>query len=68
MRAFLSKIIPFDEPQADASALLFNAGSRKRRLRVDAMIACTALAAGAKLATSNISDFKTFRPHGLQFV
>ncbi len=68
MRAFLKEIIPFDEPQANASAHLFNAVNPKRSLRVDAMIAGSALAAGAKLATNNVRDFNAFVPHGLQLV
>ncbi len=65
IRAFLQDIIPFDEPQATAAASLFNAAGRKRALRVDAMIAATAMVAGAALATNNRSDFNAFVPHGL---
>lgn len=66
MRAFLEQIVPFDEPQAIAAARLFNATRRKRSLRVDAMIAGTAIAAGAILATTNRMDFTAFVPHGLK--
>jgi len=65
MRTFLQQIIPFDKAQATAAAQLFNATGRKRTLRVDAMIAGTALAAGATLATNSQSDFAAFIPHGL---
>lgn len=65
MRAFVQQIVPFDEPQAATAARLFNAIDRTRRLRVDAMIAGTAVAAGAVLATSNRKDFRVFEPHGL---
>lgn len=57
-----------DEPQAKEAARLFNAVKRKRSLRVDAMIAGTATAAGAKLATDNRSDFTLFSSHGLQLI
>ena len=65
IRAFLHDIIPFDEPQANAAASLFNAAGRKRGLRVDAMIAATAVVAGAAMATNNHSDFAAFVPYGL---
>lgn len=68
IRAFLSDILPFDEPQAIAAAHLFNATGRKRGLRVDAMIAGAAMAAGASLATNNRTDFALFEPHGLKLV
>ncbi len=68
IRAFLFEIVPFDEKQVRAAALLFNATGRKRNLRVDAMIAGTAIAAGAKLATNNRADFELFVPHGLELV
>lgn len=68
MRAFLADIVPFDEPQALASAKLFNATGRKRALRVDAMIAATALVAQASLATQNQTDFAAFVSSGLKLV
>jgi len=69
IRAFLSGgISAFEEVQATEAARLFNATGRIRRLRVDAMIAATAIAASARLATSNTEDFKTFVPRGLKLV
>lgn len=68
IRAFLTAIIPFAESHAAEAARLFNAIARKRSSRVDAMIAGTAIAAGARLATNNRADFKPFLPHGLQLV
>jgi len=67
-RAFLSEILPFSEPQAVASARIFNATGRKRRLRVDAMIAGTAIVAQAQLATANHDDFTPFLAHGLELI
>jgi len=61
-------IISFQSPQAVAAADLFNLGNRKRSLRVDAMIAATAITAGTPLATNNLSDFEVFVPHGLELV
>jgi predicted nucleic acid-binding protein len=69
MHAFLSAgVIAFEEVQAIEAARLFNAIGRVRRVRIDAMIAATAILAGATLATSNKADFKTFVPHGLELV
>jgi predicted nucleic acid-binding protein len=65
MRAFLTELVSFGEDQAAESARLFNATGRKRALRVDAMIAGTAVAARARLATNNRDDFKPFTAHGL---
>ncbi len=65
MRSFLEEIIPFDDAQASTAAHLFNAAGRKRGLRVDAMIASTAIIAGAVLATNNHKDFQPFVAHGL---
>jgi predicted nucleic acid-binding protein len=69
VRGFLSGgVIPFEEVQGIEAARLFNAVGRTRRLRTDAMIAATAIVAGARLATSNAEDFKAFVPHGLAIV
>ena len=58
-------ILTFGEIEAGESARLFNAAGRVRRLRVDTMIAATAVAAQAELATSNTADFSVFKPFGL---
>ncbi|MHB8522991.1 MAG: type II toxin-antitoxin system VapC family toxin [Limisphaerales bacterium] len=68
MRAFLREIVSFAEPQANEAARLFDAVRRKRTLRVDAMIAATATAAGATLATNHRTDFSIFVAHGLQLI
>lgn len=69
MLAFLTKgIIPFETSQAQIAAQLFNAVKRPRRLRVDAMIAATAISQEARLATLNTEDFKPFVPHGLKLM
>jgi predicted nucleic acid-binding protein len=69
MRAFLAGgISAFEEPQATEAARLFNAVGRIRHLRVDAMIAATAIVAGARLATANSQDFVAFTPYGLMIV
>lgn len=59
------RIIPFTHAEAELAARLFNAVGRRRALRYDCMIAATAIAAGAELATRNADDFRLFVPHGL---
>jgi predicted nucleic acid-binding protein len=67
MQAFLTGgIIPFTAEQARVAAELFNLAQLPRRLRVDAMIAATAISRQAALATLNAADFKIFAPHGLE--
>lgn len=68
IRAFLSRIVPFDEGEAIESARLFNAIGRNRKYRVDAMIAGTAIATSARLATNNQADFEPFVPYGLELI
>ncbi len=68
MRAFLTEIVPFGEEQAETAAQLFEAAGRKRALRVDAMIAATAMVAQAKLATNNRNDFRKFADSGLMLL
>ena len=58
-------ILALNEAEAAEAARLFNAVGRKRHLRVDAMIAGTAIVAGATLATGNRTDFACFVAHGL---
>jgi predicted nucleic acid-binding protein len=59
-------VVAFDDAQALTAAELFNATGRKRALRVDAMIAATAMVLDATLATSNHEDFAEFAPSGLR--
>ncbi len=66
MRAFMQTLLPFDAPQAQIAAELYNASGRRRSLRVDAMIAAAAMSAGARLATNNREDFEVFVQSGLK--
>lgn len=59
-RRLLSNLLPFKEQEAKLAADLFEKSGRKRNLKVDAMIAATAIANGAQLATRNIQDFQDF--------
>lgn len=62
------RILPFTNETAVEAARLFNAAGRPRRLRVDAMIAATALLADARLATGNTEEFRLFAAEGLELV
>ena len=68
MRGILHSVVPFDDQQASEAARLFNGAGRRRRLRVDAMIAAAATSRRAALATNNHEDFAPFVPLGLRLV
>lgn len=61
-------VLVFADAQATEAARLFNTVNRSRRLRVDAMIAGTAITAKARLATQNRADFEPFVAHGLRLI
>jgi len=67
-RAFLQEIVAVDERCAIEAARMFNVAGRTRRLRVDALIAGTAIAFNASLATGNRADFQPFVAHGLKLI
>lgn len=68
IRAFLTETLPFAEREAALAAHLFNKTGRKRQHRMDAMIAGTAIASRAQLATNNRDHFEPFILHGLQLL
>ena len=55
----------FTEEMAVIAARLFNGSGRRRGTMVDCMIAATALAEQAAIATSNPDDFRRFEACGL---
>ena len=59
---------PFGEDEAAIAARCFRSLKTRRHLRVDAMIAGTAMAASAPLATNNRTDFKPFTAEGLKLI
>ena len=56
---------PFAEETALIAARLFNGSGRRRGTMIDCMIAATALAEEAAVATSNPDDFRRFKAFGL---
>ncbi len=62
------RIMPFNENQALLASRLYNKTGRKRRFRVDAMIAAAAISNNAFLATDNSRDFSVFEEMGLSLV
>jgi predicted nucleic acid-binding protein len=69
IRAVLQdRVLPFTADCAAEAARLYNSTGRIRRLRVDAMIAASAIMVGARLATENEADFQTFTGEGLRLV
>ena len=63
--AVVGRHTPFTEEMALIAARLFNGSGRRRGTMVDCMIAATALAEQAAVATSNPDDFDRFETFGL---
>lgn len=55
----------FTPEHASAAARLFNGSGRRRGSLADCMIAATALASRAPIATCNEADFRRFRDFGV---
>jgi predicted nucleic acid-binding protein len=66
MEVLDERIVPFTADYAREAARLYNATERRRRTRIDAMIAATAIVTNAHLATENRDDFTPFEPLGLR--
>jgi len=64
----VSEIVPMDAAIARAAAQLFQKTGRRSRSLPDCIIAATAIADEAAVATRNRADFTPFVPHGLRIV
>lgn len=62
----LSEVLPITPDLAAEGARLFRETGRRSRSLPDCIIAATAIAAKAPLATINRDDFTVFLPHGLE--
>ncbi len=65
---FIPERLPYTEAAATVAAQLFNDTGRRRGSLVDCMIAAASLEQGARIATSNPSDFRRFERAGLDVV
>jgi len=61
-------ILPFTPFEVQVAASGFRSLNKPRRLRIEAMIAATAIVSNAPLATNNRDDFEPCLPHGLKIV
>ncbi len=68
MRLLIAEIVEFSDSVAVEAARLFNQVGRSRQLRVDAMIAATAVVKDVPLATRNVADFRRFADFGLHLL
>lgn len=67
MATFLQgRIRTFDESLASSAAQLFNQIGRPHRLRLDVMIAASAMQMEVPLATLNLADYERLVPWGLK--
>lgn len=58
-------VADFEKADSQQAADLFNLSGRKRAMKLDCMIAASALINNARLATTNVADFQAFVVHGL---
>jgi len=66
METLLQSVVPITPGLAAEGARLFRETGRRSRSLPDCIIAATAIAAKAPLATNNCDDFTPFLPQGLQ--
>ena len=64
----VGEALPFRQDEAAVAAELFNGSGRRRGTLVDCMLAASAIARDAELATSNPADFRRLDARGLKVV
>ena len=64
----VGEVLPFRPEDAALAAELFNGSGRRRGTLVDCMLAASAIAREAELATSNPADFRRLEARGLKVV
>lgn len=62
----LAERTPFTEEDAEIAARLFNDSGRRRGTLADCMMAAVSIRIGARLATTNRSDFERLEGSGLR--
>lgn len=67
-KKLLGDPVAFGETESGGAARLFNETGRRRGSLMDCMIAASAIAAGASLATSDVAGFRRFERAGLTLV
>ena len=63
----VDRYIDFTPEHAEIAARLFNRSGRRRGSQMDCMIAATAIAENAPIATADREDFRRFESEGLTF-
>ena len=66
--AIATRYRDFTRDDAEGAARLYNESGRRRGSLADCMVAAAALADGAAVATTNVSDFRPLRDSGLTLV
>ena len=61
----IDRYVEFTSAHAEIAAHLFNQSGRRRGSQMDCMIAATAIAEGAPIATTDERDFRRFEAEGL---
>ena len=67
LTSVIDRYIDFMPAHAEIAARLFNQLGRRRGSQMDCMIAATAIAEKAPIATTNERDFRRFEAEGLTF-
>ena len=63
----IDRYVDFTSAHAEIAARLFNQSGRRRGSQMDCMIAATAIAEQAPIATADSRDFRRFESEGLTF-